>query len=184
MLKHLLEPKSTKKRRNKPAKDKAKVVSSTSEQPPISTTPAEDGESGTDEANHDTLRNPRVALPEDMAVTPLTNGTQEASMAHSVEDPDSRFETLVKDRDALRVQVTQLRQSLEELQASHQTNLDSIREKLEETQTEKEHAEDQYHTLLGRVNTIKAQLGERLKADAVRPMSTFGQVSDESDNVF
>ena len=89
-------------------------------------------------------------------------------MAESPEDVGVRFEALVKDRDALRVEVTQLRQSLEELQAKHQTSLDAVREELQKTQAEKEHAEEQYQTLLGRVNTIKAQLGERLKADAVR----------------
>jgi chromosome segregation ATPase len=90
-------------------------------------------------------------------------------MAKSTEDTDTRFEALVKDRDTLRVEVTQLRQSLEELQARHLSSLESVREELQETQTEKEHAEEQYQTLLGRVNTIKAQLGERLKADAVCP---------------
>jgi uncharacterized protein YPO0396 len=88
-------------------------------------------------------------------------------MAKSAEDTDTRFEALVKDRDALRVEVTQLRQALEELQTRHLSSLESVREELQETQTEKEHAEEQYQTLLGRVNTIKAQLGERLKADAV-----------------
>lgn len=88
-------------------------------------------------------------------------------MTQSVEDYDARFEALVKDRDALRIEVIQLRQSLEKIQENHENSLRSIREELQETQTEKEHAEEQYQTLLGRVNTIKAQLGERLKADAV-----------------
>lgn len=101
-------------------------------------------------------------------------------MTASTGDVDSRLESLVKDRDALRIEVTQLRQSLEELQAKHQASLDSVREELQETQTEKEHAEEQYQTLLGRVNTIKAQLGERLKADAVRLSFTEG-TSHESD---
>jgi chromosome segregation ATPase len=96
-------------------------------------------------------------------------------MEESTEDIDARFEALVKDRDGLRLEVMQLRQSLEELQAKHQTSLDSIREELQETQTEKEHAEEQYQTLLGRVNTIKAQLGERLKADAVCPVPISAQ---------
>lgn len=103
-------------------------------------------------------------------------------MTKSTEDSNARFEALVKDRDALRVEVTQLRQSLEELQAKHQTSLESVREELQETQTEKEHAEEQYQTLLGRVNTIKAQLGERLKADAVC-LKLPGQDYHESDIV-
>lgn len=122
----------------------------------------EDSES--EEVNHD------ASLPRTRAenTSPLINGRQEIDMAKSTEDAGVRFEALVKERDTLRVEVTQLRQSLEELQEKHQTSLDTVREELQETQTGKEHAEEQYQTLLGRVNTIKAQLGERLKADAVR----------------
>jgi chromosome segregation ATPase len=97
----------------------------------------------------------------------MLNGTEKPTVVESHGDSSARFEALVKDRDALRLEVSQLRQSIEELQAKHQSSLDSVREELQETQTEKEHAEEQYQTLLGRVNTIKAQLGERLKADAV-----------------
>ena len=104
-------------------------------------------------------------------------------MTESTEDSNARFEALVKDRDALRVEVTQLRQSLEKLQANHQTSLDSVQEELQETQAEKEQAEEQYQTLLGRVNTIRAQLGERLKADAVS-LKILGRDSHESDIVF
>ena len=42
-----------------------------------------------------------------------------------------------------------------------------MQEQLEDSQTGKEHFETQYRSLLGRVNGIKASLGDRLKADAV-----------------
>jgi hypothetical protein len=120
---------------------------------------AEENDSQAEEASQNTLQPSRPLT--------LPNGTQKASMTESAEHAAARFEVLVKDRDALRVEVAQLRQSLEELQVNHQTSLDTVRQELLETQTEKEHAEEQYQTLLGRVNTIKSQLGERLKADAV-----------------
>jgi uncharacterized protein with von Willebrand factor type A (vWA) domain len=79
------------------------------------------------------------------------------------DNADTRFEALVKDRDTLRVEVTRLREAIEALQAKHETGIEGVRGELENSRAEKTHAEE-----LGRVNTIKAQLGERLKADAVR----------------
>lgn len=82
-------------------------------------------------------------------------------------DTDERLEALAKERDALREEVAQVRRSLEEIQEKHEVELSNVREQLAETQGEKEQAESQYRSLLGKVNTIKFQLGERLKADAV-----------------
>lgn len=79
----------------------------------------------------------------------------------------ARLEALVNERTALREEVAQLRRSLEEIQGKHEEELGSIREQLADTQGEKEQAETQYRNLLGKVNTIRSQLGERLKADAV-----------------
>ena len=87
--------------------------------------------------------------------------------APTATDTDARLEALVNERAALREEVAQLRRSLEEIQGKHEEELGSIREQLADTQNEKEQAETQYRNLLGKVNTIKSQLGERLKADAV-----------------
>lgn len=73
----------------------------------------------------------------------------------------------MEERDALRLEVRQVRQSLEELQAEHQTVKDAAQEDLQAAKTGKEHAEEQYQNLLDKVTTIKAQLGDKLKADAV-----------------
>lgn len=94
----------------------------------------------------------------------MTNGVQDTSIS---EDVTARFDALVKDREALRAEVSHLRQSLEDLQANHQSEVETVQTQLQETQGEKEHAEEQYRNLLGKVNTIRSQLGERLKADAV-----------------
>ena len=89
------------------------------------------------------------------AVSNLTNGIPKLSDGGS--DAAACFDALVKDRDALRLEVTQLRQSLEELQSKHTTEMEA----------EKESVEEQCQSLLGKVNTIRSQLGEQLKADAV-----------------
>ena len=92
-------------------------------------------------------------------------------------DTDERLEALARERDALREEVAQVRRSLEEIQEKHEVELSSIREQLAETQGEKEQAESQYRSLLGKVNTIKFQLGERLKADAVKYIRVSGLLS-------
>ena len=79
----------------------------------------------------------------------------------------ARLEAMAKERSALRDEVRQLRQSLEELQGKHEEELQSMRGQLDDSREEKDNAETQYRNLLGKVNTIKSQLGERLKADAV-----------------
>ena len=47
----------------------------------------------------------------------------------------------------------------------HNEELTTVRTELEETEAAKDQAETQYQALLGRINTIKSSLGERLKAD-------------------
>ena len=93
----------------------------------------------------------------------LPNGSESAT----ADNTRARLDALAREREALRDEVAQMRRSLEEIQGKHEEELGSVREQLEDTQGEKEHAEVQYRNLLGKVNTIKSQLGERLKADAV-----------------
>jgi chromosome segregation ATPase len=59
-----------------------------------------------------------------------------------------------------------MRKSLEEIQLKHSAEMEALQQKLDGAETKKEHAETQFQKLLERVNTIKAQLGERLKEDA------------------
>ncbi len=98
----------------------------------------------------------------------LTNGEPLGPADTSTSlDTEERIEAYAINRDSLREEVAELRRSLEEIQVKHQQELGVVREQLEETQGQKDHAETQYRNLLGKVNTIKSQLGERLKADAV-----------------
>ncbi|KAI5285713.1 hypothetical protein KEM54_000354 [Ascosphaera aggregata] len=76
------------------------------------------------------------------------------------------FDALVRDRDSLRAEVTELRKSLEAIQAKTNDEREELQRTLEVVRGEKETAEHRFRDLLGKVNTIKSQLGERLKADA------------------
>ena len=113
------------------------------------------------------IRSPRL---QSRRTTITKESLNEAASVHSHEDTDTqaRLDALAKERAALRDEVIELRKSLEEIQLKHSAELGTIKEQLEDTQSEKEHAETQYRILLGKVNTIRSQLGERLKADAVR----------------
>lgn len=96
-----------------------------------------------------------------------TNKEPEPSSADAP-DSEDRFEALVRDRDSLRAEVTDLRKSLEEIQSKHRSDMDALQGKLGDVETKRDHAESQFQKLMERVNTIKSQLGERLKEDAVR----------------
>ena len=127
----------------------------------------------TDESEHEDTEAPQpppstATSVEDDTLTTLTNGMKNATLADSSSDATARFEELVKDRDALRAEVTHLRKSIEQLQAKHDTDLSIVKDQLQDTQSEKENAEEQYQNLLGKVNTIRSQLGDRLKADKVQ----------------
>ena len=100
-----------------------------------------------------------------------TTLTNERLPNHSIPsdagDTEARLEALAQERAALREQVTQLRQSLEEIQGKHQEELRTANDQLEEVQGEKEHIETQYQSLRGKVGQIQSNLKERLRADAV-----------------
>jgi vacuolar-type H+-ATPase subunit I/STV1 len=138
-------------------------MASTTEHDPGTADPSEESEF--DESDVKATTYSTNTSVEEEAVGRLTNGVRIAGI--SEDDPAQRFDALVKDRDALRAEVTQLRQSLEELQLKHEDALSDVQSQLQETVGEKEEAQEQYQSLLGKVNTIKAQLGERLKSDAV-----------------
>lgn len=85
--------------------------------------------------------------------------------ASDTTDASNRLEVMSQDREALRAEVGQLRKSLEDLQTKHDEEISSIRAELEESESAREHAQTQYQTLLGKINTIKSTLGERMAAD-------------------
>ncbi|KAI4142633.1 MAG: hypothetical protein LQ341_003154 [Variospora aurantia] len=91
---------------------------------------------------------------------------------------EARLEILVQERAALKEQVSELRRSLEEIQEKHEEGMNSLRSQLDKRSSEKEHAETQYRNLLGKVNTIRSQLGERLKADAEDLSQAKGRIEE------
>ncbi|EAW07950.1 putative Golgi matrix protein [Aspergillus clavatus NRRL 1] len=101
------------------------------------------------------------------ASTNTSTGDETAKESAVAEPPSSdRFDALVRDRDSLRAEVTDMRKSLEEIQSKHYAEMETLQQKLADAESKKDHAETQFQKLLERVNTIKAQLGERLKEDA------------------
>lgn len=66
--------------------------------------------------------------------------------------------------------MTELRKALEQIQHKHEEEMEALQQKLNESEDKKTQAETQFQKLLERVNTIKSQLGERLKEDAVRQL--------------
>lgn len=128
---------------------------------------------------------PEVEPNEPSETLPLRNGSHKADQEAVTKDNNdekqgpetsstnqiettTRLEAMARERDDLRQEVSKLRRSLEAIEEKHQEELSGLRDEIEDAQSAKEDAETQYHTLLGKVNTIRSQLGERLKADAVR----------------
>ncbi|MCJ1244412.1 hypothetical protein MMC30_001610 [Trapelia coarctata] len=95
-----------------------------------------------------------------------TEPQREVAQADDQGDTGARLDALVKERETLRNEVAELRKSLEEIQVKHTSELGNTQKELEDTEGERDRAETKYRDLLGKVNTIKSQLGERLKADA------------------
>jgi len=100
-----------------------------------------------------------------------------ASTASS-DDTSARLDAMQQERDNLRDEVTKLRQSLEGLQSRHDEDVSGVKEELEQSRQGKEHAETQYRNLLGKVNMIRSQLGERLKADAEELEQARGKIDE------
>ncbi|KAK5989335.1 GRIP domain-containing protein [Cladobotryum mycophilum] len=80
-------------------------------------------------------------------------------------DTTAKLEAMSKEREALRVEVEQLRKQLESIQENHDHEVSQVKADLEESNAAKEFAEEQYQTLLGRVEKIKETLSDRLRRD-------------------
>ncbi|KAF3393282.1 Coiled-coil domain-containing protein 25 [Talaromyces pinophilus] len=96
-------------------------------------------------------------------------------------EDSSKFDDLVRDRDSLRAEVTELRKSLEQIQHKHEEEMEALQQKLNESEDKKTQAETQFQKLLERVNTIKSQLGERLKEDAEELSQARSRIEELED---
>lgn len=173
----LMKGTKSKKNKKKKAKSKAEVVSdieANNESPADDSTPSnlknvnDDLESGqgTEVKSTENEERPLEDGKEDHGKSPVVNalaGPNDVSKTAT----DERLHLLDQERESLREEVTEARKSLESLQQKHEEQLGHLRQQLSTSTEDKEAAQTQYNSLLGRVNTIKAQLGDRLKADAV-----------------
>lgn len=130
-----------------------------------STQPVES--TGTEGEQEEVQATPKADPPKDPV---KSNGVQSANSA----DTSERLDALARERDALRTEVSELRKSLEAIQTKHEDEVSDLQDQLEDSNSGKVHAENQYQELLGRVNTIKSQLGERLKSYAVSHTRAIG----------
>ncbi|KAF1990928.1 hypothetical protein K402DRAFT_459704 [Aulographum hederae CBS 113979] len=121
---------------------------------------------------------PAASPPQDAPPIP---DSQIQARPSDTSDTDERLEALAQERNTLRDEVTELRKSLEEIQSKHEEDLSDLRQELDESQSNKVQAETQYRTLLGKVNTIKATLGERLKSDAEELSQARTQIEELED---
>ncbi len=98
-----------------------------------------------------------------------------ANGSKSEEDAETRpgdglsekLEALAEERDLLRREVAELRQSLEDITSQREREVKGLREEVNAANQDREKAEQKHATLLERVNNISATLGERLKSNAV-----------------
>lgn len=112
--------------------------------------------------------------------TPQHNGAR-SHQPPMDKDTTDRLDQLAKERDELREEVTQLRKSLETIQSKHEEEISGLKEQAADAAKSKEHAENQYRDLRGKVNTIKSQLGERMRQDAEELERMRAQVDDLED---
>ncbi|KAI8634166.1 hypothetical protein F5Y19DRAFT_470338 [Xylariaceae sp. FL1651] len=77
-------------------------------------------------------------------------------------DTTARLDAMTQDREALRLEVEELRKQLENLQTAHTQETAQLKTDLEEVEAAKEQIEEQYQTLVGRVEKIKESVGNRL----------------------
>ncbi|KAJ5297989.1 hypothetical protein N7508_008238 [Penicillium antarcticum] len=151
-----------------------------------SATPVEDEEPESNGAEPDTIGN---ILPNRSVNNIQPNADSDAAATSNKQsdpasdgtEPKDRFDALVRDRDSLRAEVADMRKSLEEIQSKHSADMEALQEKLDDAETKKAHAETQFQKLMERVNTIKSQLGERLKEDAEELSQARSQIEDLED---
>ena len=114
-----------------------------------------------------TDHSPSVSVEQTPDQSLRTNGVQSQQPDQAESDPTKLLEIVAREREELRKEVVSLRRSLEDLRDRHDKEVQAAQDQVRVSVDEKEQAETQYRNLLGKVNTIRSQLGERLKADAV-----------------
>lgn len=180
--------KSKKSKKRKSKANAAKANGETSKTNGDSQEPEQNEEGGGEEPDNasvtnDSSRRNSVVQHEDdddeRKAAATVNGVYEEGLKEEAGKPDNteqRLEAASREREQLREEVTELRRSLESIQQKHDEELAGVSNQLEQSQSGKAQAESRYQKLLGQVNTIKTQLGERLKSDAVGQLICVQQV--------
>lgn len=101
----------------------------------------------------------------DAPATTTSPSFSSSTVTPNTNDTSAKLEAMSQEREALRAEVEQLRKQLENIQESHSSEVARLKTDLDESEVAKTQAEEDYQTLLGRVEKIKETLGERLKRD-------------------
>ena len=103
------------------------------------------------------------------AVTSSANGhPPEQSSSRSAEliatdlSTIARLDAMAQENESLKAVVEELRKQLENTQDAHAQETTRLKSELEEVEAAKEQVEEQYQTLVGRVEKIKESVGNRL----------------------
>lgn len=88
----------------------------------------------------------------------------------------------MKERDNLLSAVSELRKSLEDIQAKHKQDITELETKLGAVEEEKEEANSKYDDLRERVTVIRATLGERLKSNAEEIAQANSRIEELEEN--
>ncbi|KAL1967503.1 hypothetical protein VTN77DRAFT_3018 [Rasamsonia byssochlamydoides] len=153
----------------------------------VNGTPGEDKEEAGTEAESQNDIHKQIS--EERNILPVRGGKQldkTGNSAPSHIDTEKKLDALVRERDSLRAEVIEMRKSLEEIQQKHQEEMGALRCQLSEAEGKKEHAEHQFQKLLEKVNTIKSQLGERMKEDAeelAQARSRIEELEEQNSNL-
>ncbi|MDI1487240.1 MAG: hypothetical protein OHK93_006509 [Ramalina farinacea] len=138
-------------------------------------TPLDDDDSVESSLLQQTPSRPQVQM-EDAAETPTFPASN--SSPQPIDDTDTRLARLHEEREALRIELAEVRRSLEALQERHEADAQEMQVQLTDANNKKEQAETQHRNLLGKVNTIRSQLGDRLKADAEELSQTRTRIEE------
>jgi len=86
---------------------------------------------------------------------------------HNAANLSQKMEAVARERDTLLQKITELRQTLENIQEKHAQDIVDLRTRAETAEQDKEESDQKYNDLRDRVTDIRATLGERLKSNAV-----------------
>ncbi|KAF7554400.1 hypothetical protein G7046_g6827 [Stylonectria norvegica] len=137
------------------------------------------------DASKDIPKEPTKETPDEAKPEPESNGhvkptITEDPTTNGRSEPDAvaKLEVISKEREALRVEVEQLRKQLESIHQVHTGEVTELKTGLRESNAAREDAEEKYESLYERVEKIKSTLSDRLRRDKAELEETKERVEE------